>query len=154
MIPHKATGFLLFWLLLGRFFSLSSSLFLKFGLNELKKKSQHLELFSDMTMDDVRDYEKKMHEKTNIKVCNQHSSTVDEIESNAQGSVCSVFKSIVPPLPVQTKTNNVSLKVILCMTVVPVGASFISAKPRFLLRPIFSVETGCQPGSWDLHRHT
>ncbi|XP_064891040.1 cytoplasmic phosphatidylinositol transfer protein 1 isoform X2 [Columba livia] len=37
----------------------------------------------DMTMDDVREYEKNMHEKTNIKVCNQHSSTVDEIESHA-----------------------------------------------------------------------
>lgn len=38
----------------------------------------------DMTMDDVREYEKNMHEKTNIKVCNQHSSTVDEIESHAK----------------------------------------------------------------------
>uniref|UniRef100_A0A8B9BHC7 Cytoplasmic phosphatidylinositol transfer protein 1 n=1 Tax=Anser brachyrhynchus TaxID=132585 RepID=A0A8B9BHC7_9AVES len=37
----------------------------------------------DMTMDDVREYEKNMHEKTNIKVCNQHSSTVDEIESHS-----------------------------------------------------------------------
>ncbi|XP_026716711.1 cytoplasmic phosphatidylinositol transfer protein 1 isoform X5 [Athene cunicularia] len=38
----------------------------------------------DMTMDDVREFEKNMHEKTNIKVCNQHSSTVDEIESHAK----------------------------------------------------------------------
>ncbi|EHB13255.1 Cytoplasmic phosphatidylinositol transfer protein 1 [Heterocephalus glaber] len=38
----------------------------------------------DMTMDDVREYEKNMHEQTNIKVCNQHSSTVDDIESHAQ----------------------------------------------------------------------
>lgn len=38
----------------------------------------------DMTMDDVREYEKNMHEKTNIKVCNQHSSAVDEIESHAK----------------------------------------------------------------------
>ncbi|XP_072501562.1 cytoplasmic phosphatidylinositol transfer protein 1 isoform X4 [Notamacropus eugenii] len=35
----------------------------------------------DMTMDDVREYEKNMHEQTNIKVCNQHSSTVDDINS-------------------------------------------------------------------------
>ncbi|KAF2976574.1 hypothetical protein EK904_011374 [Melospiza melodia maxima] len=41
----------------------------------------------DMTMDDVREYEKNMHEKTNIKVCNQHSSTVDEIESHAKARV-------------------------------------------------------------------
>ncbi|KAI4556545.1 hypothetical protein MJT46_015168 [Ovis ammon polii x Ovis aries] len=41
----------------------------------------------DMTMDDVREYEKNMHEQTNIKVCNQHSSTVDDIESQAQTSV-------------------------------------------------------------------
>nr|XP_042696936.1 cytoplasmic phosphatidylinositol transfer protein 1 isoform X3 [Chrysemys picta bellii] len=40
----------------------------------------------DMTMDDVREFEKNMHEKTNIKVCNQHSSTVDEIESHAKSS--------------------------------------------------------------------
>uniref|UniRef100_A0A8D0SGI9 Phosphatidylinositol transfer protein N-terminal domain-containing protein n=1 Tax=Sus scrofa TaxID=9823 RepID=A0A8D0SGI9_PIG len=40
----------------------------------------------DMTMDDVREYEKNMHEQTNIKVCNQHSSTVDHIESQTQTS--------------------------------------------------------------------
>lgn len=40
----------------------------------------------DMTMDDVREYEKNMHEQTNIKVCNQHSSTVDDIENHAQTS--------------------------------------------------------------------
>ncbi|PNJ50874.1 cytoplasmic phosphatidylinositol transfer protein 1 isoform X2 [Nomascus leucogenys] len=40
----------------------------------------------DMTMDDVREYEKNMHEQTNIKVCNQHSSPVDDIESHAQTS--------------------------------------------------------------------
>ncbi|KAH0629301.1 hypothetical protein JD844_011261 [Phrynosoma platyrhinos] len=39
-----------------------------------------------MTMEDVREYEKNMHEKTNIKVCNQHSSPVDEIDSHAKGS--------------------------------------------------------------------
>ncbi|XP_055472223.1 cytoplasmic phosphatidylinositol transfer protein 1-like, partial [Psammomys obesus] len=38
----------------------------------------------DMTMDDVREYEKNMHEQTNIKVCNQHSSTVDDIEGHAR----------------------------------------------------------------------
>uniref|UniRef100_A0A8C0H5D7 Cytoplasmic phosphatidylinositol transfer protein 1 n=1 Tax=Chelonoidis abingdonii TaxID=106734 RepID=A0A8C0H5D7_CHEAB len=51
----------------------------------------------DMTMDDVREFEKNMHEKTNIKVCNQHSSTVDEIESHAQSSVCSFLKHIAHP---------------------------------------------------------
>ncbi|XP_008564688.1 PREDICTED: cytoplasmic phosphatidylinositol transfer protein 1 isoform X2 [Galeopterus variegatus] len=40
----------------------------------------------DMTMDDVREYEKNMHEQTNIKVCNQLSSTVDDIGSHAQTS--------------------------------------------------------------------
>ncbi|XP_008114578.1 cytoplasmic phosphatidylinositol transfer protein 1 isoform X2 [Anolis carolinensis] len=40
----------------------------------------------DMTMEDVREYEKSMHEKTNIKVCNQPSSPVDEIDSHAKGS--------------------------------------------------------------------
>ncbi|XP_060107981.1 cytoplasmic phosphatidylinositol transfer protein 1 [Heteronotia binoei] len=40
----------------------------------------------DMTMEEVREYERNMHEKTNIKVCSQHSSTVNEIESHAQGS--------------------------------------------------------------------
>uniref|UniRef100_U3IHJ3 Cytoplasmic phosphatidylinositol transfer protein 1 n=1 Tax=Anas platyrhynchos platyrhynchos TaxID=8840 RepID=U3IHJ3_ANAPP len=48
----------------------------------------------DMTMDDVREYEKNMHEKTNIKVCNQHSSTVDEIESHAKARVCQFLKHI------------------------------------------------------------
>lgn len=50
-----------------------------------------------MTMDDVREYEKNMHEQTNIKVCNQHSSTVDAIESHAQTSVCRIFKTCCPP---------------------------------------------------------
>lgn len=49
-----------------------------------------------MTMDDVREYEKNMHEQTNIKVCNQHSSTVDDIESQAQTSVCRIFKTCCP----------------------------------------------------------
>ncbi|KAK2528420.1 hypothetical protein Q9233_007391 [Columba guinea] len=50
----------------------------------------------DMTMDDVREYEKNMHEKTNIKVCNQHSSTVDEIESHATARSVLVFINGVP----------------------------------------------------------
>jgi len=48
-------------------------------------------------MDDVREYEKNMHEQTNIKVCNQHSSTVDDIEGHAQTSVCRLFKARCPP---------------------------------------------------------
>ncbi|KAK5605778.1 Cytoplasmic phosphatidylinositol transfer protein 1 [Crenichthys baileyi] len=47
----------------------------------------------DMTLDDVRDYERKMHEKTNIKVCNEqqeHSttnpSTLDDIEIHDKAS--------------------------------------------------------------------
>lgn len=50
-----------------------------------------------MTMDDVREYEKNMHEQTNIKVCNQHSSPVDDIESHAQTSVRRIFKTCCPP---------------------------------------------------------
>lgn len=55
-----------------------------------------------MTMDDVREYEKNMHEQTNIKVCNQHSSTVDDIESHAQTSVCRIFQTCCPPCPKET----------------------------------------------------
>jgi hypothetical protein len=40
----------------------------------------------DMIMDDVQEYEKNMHEQTNIKVWSQHSSTVDDRESHAQTS--------------------------------------------------------------------
>ncbi|XP_023585073.1 cytoplasmic phosphatidylinositol transfer protein 1 isoform X2 [Trichechus manatus latirostris] len=53
----------------------------------------------DMSMDDVREYEKNMHEQTNIKVCNQHSSTVDDIESQAKTSVCRIFETCCPPFP-------------------------------------------------------
>lgn len=56
-----------------------------------------------MTMDDVREYEKNMHEQTNIKVCNQHSSTVDDIESHAQTSVCRIFKTCCPPFTKRTR---------------------------------------------------
>lgn len=60
------------------------------------ENANNFELFTDMTMDDVREYEKNMHEKTNIKVCNQHSSTVDEIESHAKARVCSFSKTYCP----------------------------------------------------------
>ncbi|XP_023675573.1 cytoplasmic phosphatidylinositol transfer protein 1 isoform X2 [Paramormyrops kingsleyae] len=46
----------------------------------------------DMTLDDVREYEKQMHEKTNIKVCHdqqEHSTnspSLDEIEIHAKAS--------------------------------------------------------------------
>uniref|UniRef100_A0A2D4HRY5 Uncharacterized protein n=1 Tax=Micrurus lemniscatus lemniscatus TaxID=129467 RepID=A0A2D4HRY5_MICLE len=59
-----------------------------------------------MTFEDVRDYEKNMHEKTNIKVCNQHSSPVDEIENHAKGSVCSAFKNIAHHLLMQTRNRT------------------------------------------------
>uniref|UniRef100_F7FY46 Cytoplasmic phosphatidylinositol transfer protein 1 n=1 Tax=Monodelphis domestica TaxID=13616 RepID=F7FY46_MONDO len=52
----------------------------------------------DMTMDDVREYEKNMHEQTNIKVCNQHSSTVDDINSLDKTSVCRFFSAYHPSL--------------------------------------------------------
>uniref|UniRef100_A0A3B3ZDM0 Cytoplasmic phosphatidylinositol transfer protein 1 n=1 Tax=Periophthalmus magnuspinnatus TaxID=409849 RepID=A0A3B3ZDM0_9GOBI len=49
----------------------------------------------DMTLDDVRDYERQMHEKTNIKVCleqPEHSTTnspsLDEIQIHDKASVC------------------------------------------------------------------
>lgn len=63
------------------------------------ENANNFELFTDMTMDDVREYEKNMHEKTNIKVCNQHSSTVDEIESHAKARVCPFLKHIAHPQP-------------------------------------------------------
>ncbi|XP_075436080.1 cytoplasmic phosphatidylinositol transfer protein 1 [Ascaphus truei] len=40
----------------------------------------------DMRMDDVREFEKNMQYKTNIKVCNQHSSAMDEIGPRATQS--------------------------------------------------------------------
>ncbi|XP_036395842.1 cytoplasmic phosphatidylinositol transfer protein 1 isoform X2 [Megalops cyprinoides] len=46
----------------------------------------------DMTLDDVREYEKQMHEKTNIKVCHDqqehstNSSSLDEIEIHDKAS--------------------------------------------------------------------
>lgn len=54
-------------------------------------------LFPDMTLDDVRDYERNMHEKTNIKVVNYHEqqehstskpSSLDDIEIHDKPSVC------------------------------------------------------------------
>lgn len=56
-----------------------------------------LPLFLDMTLDDVRDYERNMHEKTNIKVVNYHEqqehstpkpSSLDDIEIHDKASVC------------------------------------------------------------------
>lgn len=51
-----------------------------------------------MTLDDVRNYERKMHEKTNIKVCHEqqeHSPTdppaLDDIEIHEAASVCVFF---------------------------------------------------------------
>lgn len=50
-----------------------------------------------MTLDDVRDYERNMHEKTNIKVVNYHEqrehstpkpSPLDDIEIHDKASVC------------------------------------------------------------------
>uniref|UniRef100_A0A671UKB0 Phosphatidylinositol transfer protein cytoplasmic 1 n=1 Tax=Sparus aurata TaxID=8175 RepID=A0A671UKB0_SPAAU len=53
----------------------------------------------NMTLDDVRDYERQMHEKTNIKVVNcheqqEHSTTnpsLDDIEIHDKASVCVFF---------------------------------------------------------------
>uniref|UniRef100_A0A8C9RAF7 Cytoplasmic phosphatidylinositol transfer protein 1 n=1 Tax=Scleropages formosus TaxID=113540 RepID=A0A8C9RAF7_SCLFO len=51
----------------------------------------------DMTLDDVREYEKQMHEKTNIKVCHdqqEHSTnspSLDEIQIHDKASVCVSF---------------------------------------------------------------
>lgn len=58
-----------------------------------------LPLLPDMTLDDVRDYERQMHEKTNIKVVNcheqqEHSTTnpsLDDIEIHDKASVCVFF---------------------------------------------------------------
>ncbi|XP_019215561.1 cytoplasmic phosphatidylinositol transfer protein 1-like [Oreochromis niloticus] len=59
----------------------------------------------DMTLDDVRDYERKMHEKTNIKVCHEqqeHSTTnassLDDIEIHDKASVCVFFIVFFTPL--------------------------------------------------------
>lgn len=59
-------------------------------------------LLPDMTLDDVRDYERQMHEKTNIKVWDEQQeqsanpSSVDGIEIHDRESVCvfSLFLSI------------------------------------------------------------
>lgn len=70
-----------------------------------------LPLLPDMTLDDVRDYETQMHEKTNIKVVNCHEqqehsttkpSSLDDIEIHDKASVCafSLFLYFVAfPLP-------------------------------------------------------
>uniref|UniRef100_A0A8C3M0F8 Cytoplasmic phosphatidylinositol transfer protein 1 n=1 Tax=Chrysolophus pictus TaxID=9089 RepID=A0A8C3M0F8_CHRPC len=70
----------------------------------------------DMTMDDVREYEKNMHEKTNIKVCNQHSSTVDEIESHAKARVCQFLKHIAHPQRIDAQRSENSSQLILLIS--------------------------------------
>uniref|UniRef100_A0A8C0EBP7 Cytoplasmic phosphatidylinositol transfer protein 1 n=1 Tax=Bubo bubo TaxID=30461 RepID=A0A8C0EBP7_BUBBB len=70
----------------------------------------------DMTMDDVREFEKNMHEKTNIKVCNQHSSTVDEIESHAKARVCHFLKHIAHPQLIHLHRSEKSNQLILLTT--------------------------------------
>lgn len=63
-----------------------------------------LPLLPDMTLDDVREYERQMHEKTNIKVCHEqqeHSTTNPsslDIEIHDKASVC-VFSLFLTPLP-------------------------------------------------------
>ena len=77
------------------------------------ENANNFELFTDMTMDDVREYEKNMHEKTNIKVCNQHSSTVDEIESHAKARVCPFLKRIAHPQLIHLHRSEQSNQLIL-----------------------------------------
>lgn len=77
------------------------------------ENANNFELFTDMTMDDVREYEKNMHEKTNIKVCNQHSSTVDEIESHAKERVCQFLKHIAHPQLIHLHGSEKSNQLIL-----------------------------------------
>lgn len=57
-------------------------------------------LLPDMTLDDVRDFERQMHEKTNIKVVNCHeqpehstttTSSLDDIEIHEPASVCALL---------------------------------------------------------------
>lgn len=63
-------------------------------------------LLPDMTLDDVRNYERQMHEKTNIKVCHEqqeHSTTnpssLDDIEIHDKASVCVFFIVSLLPRP-------------------------------------------------------
>lgn len=80
------------------------------------ENANNFELFTDMTMDDVREYEKNMHEKTNIKVCNQHSSTVDEIESHAKARVCQFLKHIAHPQLIYAQRSENSSQLILLIS--------------------------------------
>uniref|UniRef100_A0A8C7YWK2 Cytoplasmic phosphatidylinositol transfer protein 1 n=1 Tax=Oryzias sinensis TaxID=183150 RepID=A0A8C7YWK2_9TELE len=76
----------------------------------------------DMTLDDVRDYERQMHEKTNIKVCDEqqeHSATnpptLDDIEIHDKASVC-LFHCFAPFfIPLQLHVSMVPLT---CLKVV------------------------------------
>lgn len=103
-----------------------------------------------MTMDDVREYEKNMHEQTNIKVCNQHSSTVDDIESQAQTSVCRIFKTCCPPFTEHThklifeKTSNASVlklpqKSVITQRLLVKNLSWVLIGQCYLLLPDISI---------------
>lgn len=55
-------------------------------------------LFADMSLEDVREYERQMHEKTNIKVCHdqqEHSAnpppSLDGLGTHDKVSVCVDF---------------------------------------------------------------
>lgn len=89
------------------------------------ENANNFELFSDMTMDDVREYEKNMHEKTNIKVCNQHSSTVDEIESHAKARVCPFSKHIAHPQLIRLHRSEKSNRLILLTSQWYLGEVFL-----------------------------
>uniref|UniRef100_A0A4W5MZC1 Phosphatidylinositol transfer protein cytoplasmic 1 n=1 Tax=Hucho hucho TaxID=62062 RepID=A0A4W5MZC1_9TELE len=71
----------------------------------LTGRRQHLDLppplFADMNLDDVREYEKSMHEQTNIKVCHEQqehstsSPSLDDIEIHDKVNVCVVSFPLV-----------------------------------------------------------
>lgn len=75
-------------------------------------------LFPDMTLDDVRDYERNMHEKTNIKVVNYHEqqenstskpSSLDDIEIHDKASVCPFSLSLSSHFICLVFVNEVSV---------------------------------------------
>lgn len=101
------------------------------------ENANNFELFTDMTMDDVREYEKNMHEKTNIKVCNQHSSTVDEIESHATARVCP-FLSILPILTWYTCTDQRRATSWSCWALSGIWERFCFSRNRISLREVQS----------------
>lgn len=67
-------------------------------MSSTENAKKHLELFSDMSMDDVRNYEKNMHEQTNIKVWfdqpSTNTSSTNEIQSDGNTSVCYTFPEV------------------------------------------------------------